>query len=50
MELVGGDDQGENTTVDDELYAFIFIIRVQIRLSNVLDNWFVLHIIIGEQV
>ena len=50
MELVGGDDQGQHTAVNDELHAVFFILRVQLYVDNFLENRFVRHIIAGKQV
>ena len=50
MELVGGDDQGEYTAINDELHPVFFIRRVQVHVDNFLENRFVRHIIAGKQV
>ena len=34
MELIGGDDHGQNTAVNDELHAVVFILRVQVHVDN----------------
>ena len=41
MELVGGDDQGQDTAVNDELHADFIIVRVEVSFQNFSQNWFV---------
>ena len=41
MELVGGDDQGQDTAVNDELHADFIIVRVEVGFQNFSQNWFV---------
>ena len=48
MDLVSGDDHGEDTAIKHKLHAVVFSIRVQVCVNNFLQNWFVLHIISDE--
>ena len=41
MELVGGDDQGQDTAVNDELHAEFIIIRVKVGFNESSQNRFV---------
>ena len=41
MELVGGDDQGQDTAVNDELHAEFIIIRVKVGFNEFSQNRFV---------
>ena len=38
MELVGGDDHGQNTAVNDEMHAVFFILRVHVHVDSFLEN------------
>ena len=41
MELVGGDDQGQDTAVNDELHAEFIIVRVKVGFNEFSQNRFV---------
>ena len=41
MELVGGDDQGQHTAVNDELHAELIIVRAKVGFHNFSQNRFV---------
>ena len=48
MELVGGDDQGQHTAVNDELHAELIIVRAKVGFHNFSQNRFVSCVFTSE--